>query len=64
MQRAPKPKAASVVARPVHCAICTHTVEARIVVTRKRSFVKPGQRCRQCGSLLDAAYVLSFDRAA
>jgi uncharacterized protein (UPF0212 family) len=49
---------------PVHCAMCTHTVEAEIVSVAKRSFVKAGQHCPRCGSSLDAAYVLSYDRAA
>lgn len=48
----------------VHCPICTHTVEARVITTRKRSFVKPGQKCPRCNSSLDAAYVLHYDRAA
>ncbi len=48
----------------VYCPICTHTVEAQIVTTRKKQFVKPGQRCPRCGSLLDAAHVLGHDRAA
>jgi len=48
----------------VHCPICTHTVEATIVTGTKRPYVKPGQRCPRCGAVLDAAYVLSFDRAA
>ncbi len=49
---------------PVHCPMCTHTVEAAIVTAGKRMFAKPGQKCPRCQSLLDAAYVLSFDRAA
>jgi len=48
----------------VHCAMCTHTVEAAIVSTGKRIFVKSGQQCPRCGGLLDAAYVLRYDRAA
>jgi len=48
----------------VHCPICTRTVEARIVVTRKRPLVKPGQRCPHCAARLDAGSVLRFDRAA
>ncbi len=46
----------------VHCPICTHQVEARVIVGRKRPWVKPGQRCSRCGSSLDAGWVLSFDR--
>jgi len=51
----------------VHCPICTHQVEARVLVGKKRPWVKPGQRCPRCGSSLDAGWVLSydsFDRAA
>lgn len=48
----------------VHCPICTRTVEARIITRSRRAEVKPGQRCPRCGSSLDAAAVLRFDRAA
>lgn len=48
----------------VHCPICTRTVEARIITRSRRCEVKPGQRCPRCGSSLDAAAVLRFDRAA
>lgn len=50
--------------RPVYCPICTRTVEAQIVVARKRPLVKPGQRCPHCASSLDAGFVFQFDRAA
>jgi len=50
--------------RPVYCPICMRTVEAQIVVIRKRPIVKPGQRCAHCGSSLDAGFVFRFDRAA
>ena len=49
---------------PVYCPICTRTVEAEILATKKRPFVRPGQRCAHCGSSLDAAFVLQIDRAA
>lgn len=49
---------------PVYCALCTHTVEARIVRAPKRPYVAPGQKCSRCGSLLDAASVLTYDQAA
>ena len=48
----------------VHCPICTHTVEAQVVSTRRHVMVKPGQKCPRCSSTLDAAYVLRLDRAA
>jgi uncharacterized Zn finger protein (UPF0148 family) len=46
----------------VYCPICTHTVEAEVVVVerglhRKMQAVE-GQRCRRCNAKLDAAYVL------
>jgi hypothetical protein len=48
----------------VYCPICTHTVEAAVLTTRKASIVKPGQRCGRCKSTLDAGYVFRFERAA
>ncbi len=48
----------------VHCPICTHTVEAQVVVTGRNVFAKPGQKCARCSSTLDAAYVLQLERAA
>jgi hypothetical protein len=48
----------------VYCPICTHTVEADVITTRKQAYVKPGQRCARCSASLDAAWVISFDRAA
>jgi uncharacterized protein (UPF0212 family) len=48
----------------VHCPICTHTVEAEVISTRRGAFSKPGQKCPRCSAKLDAAYVLRFDKAA
>ena len=48
----------------VYCALCTHTVEAKITHAPKASFATPGQRCPRCSSSLDAAYVFRMDRAA
>jgi transposase-like protein len=48
----------------VHCPICTHTVEAEVISTRRRAFSKPGQKCPRCSATLDAAYVLRFEKAA
>ncbi len=42
----------------VHCPICTHTVEAKIVLAGKTARAKPGEKCPRCGSLLDAGWVL------
>jgi hypothetical protein len=48
----------------VHCLICTHTVEARVVAAGRRHFVKAGQKCPRCASSLDPAYVVRVDEAA
>ncbi len=42
----------------VHCPICTHTVEAPVVVVGKTARVIPGEKCPRCGSSLDAGWVL------
>lgn len=48
----------------VHCAICTHTVEAEVLAAGKTVLVRPGQKCPRCASSLDAGYVLRQQRAA
>lgn len=48
----------------VLCAICTHTVDAEVVLHRRGSYSRPGQRCPRCASSLDAAVVLHVPRAA
>jgi hypothetical protein len=48
----------------VYCPICTHTVEATIVATRKTAKVKPGQKCSRCSAALDPAVIVRMDRAA
>jgi hypothetical protein len=48
----------------VHCAICTHTVQAIVSYGPRGAKVTPGQRCLRCSSSLDAGYVLYVDRAA
>ncbi|MFN3325158.1 MAG: hypothetical protein ACK5AZ_16810 [Bryobacteraceae bacterium] len=48
----------------VHCPICTHTVEAIVVLQNRTAKVKPGQKCSRCQATLDAAYVLRLDQAA
>lgn len=48
----------------VYCPICTHTVEATIVVGRKSTYVMPGQKCSRCKSSLDAGYVMRVGQAA
>ena len=48
----------------VHCPICTHNVEADVVMVRKATYAKPGQKCPRCSASLDAAYVMRYDQAA
>jgi uncharacterized protein (UPF0212 family) len=50
--------------KAVYCPLCTHTVEAQVILDRRSAYVRPGQKCPRCGSALDAGYVMSFDRAA
>jgi hypothetical protein len=43
--------------------MCTHTVEAEVVqltdsAWNRKLKVAPGQKCRRCATLLDAAYIL------
>jgi uncharacterized protein (UPF0212 family) len=47
-----------------HCPMCTHTVPAQILMTRKGFWVKPGQKCPRCNGNLDAAYVVRLNQAA
>jgi len=48
----------------VYCPMCTHTVQAAVVVKGKRLVVAPGQACGRCHSALDAGYVIPRERAA
>lgn len=48
----------------VYCLICTHTVQAEVVLAGRKTFVKTGQKCPRCSSWLDAGYVLSVNEAA
>ena len=48
----------------VYCPICTHTVEATVVSSRKFAKVKPGQKCSRCSAALDPAVIVRMDRAA
>lgn len=47
----------------VYCPICTHSVDARVIVDR-RVKVEPGQKCPRCSASLDAGVVIRFVRAA
>lgn len=48
----------------VYCPICTHTVEANVLLTKKGAMVQPGQKCTRCHASLDAGYVLRMPQAA
>lgn len=48
----------------VYCYICTHTVEAQVVVAGRRVEVKAGQKCPRCSSSLGAAAVVRTEEAA
>jgi len=48
----------------VYCCMCTHTVEATVVVGPKGPKVKPGQKCARCASSIDSGYVLRPPKAA
>ncbi len=47
-----------------YCPICTHTVETQVILSGKKMYVKPGQRCPRCGSALEAASVVRYESAA
>jgi uncharacterized paraquat-inducible protein A len=48
----------------VHCLICTHTVEADVVPSGRRLFVRAGQKCPRCSSALDAGRPVVYSNAA
>lgn len=47
-----------------YCPICTHTVQAQVVLKGKSAYVKPGQKCPRCSSSLEAASVVDYRVAA
>jgi len=47
-----------------YCPICTHTVEAQVVVSGRRLATKPGQKCPRCSSSLEPASVVRYETAA
>jgi hypothetical protein len=48
----------------VYCPICTHTVDADVIVDRKKAKVVAGQKCSRCQASLDAGVVLQLAEAA
>lgn len=53
-----KPATHKEVSGSVHCFLCSHTVPAVVLVSRRDAFAKPGQICPRCNSKLDSACVL------
>ncbi len=47
-----------------YCPICTHVVDTPVLISGKRMYVKPGQKCPRCSSSLEAASVVRYDVAA
>jgi hypothetical protein len=47
-----------------YCPICTHTVQATIVLGGRKACVKPGSKCPRCASSLEAGVVLRTDNIA
>jgi hypothetical protein len=48
----------------VHCLICTHTVEADVVPSGRKLYVRAGQKCPRCSSSLDAGRAILYRDAA
>jgi len=48
----------------VHCYMCSHNVQAVVLVDRRSATVKPGQKCSRCHSAIDSGYVLRLQREA
>ncbi len=47
-----------------YCPICTHTVDANVLMSGRKVLVKPGQKCPRCNSALEAASVVRYELAA
>jgi DNA-directed RNA polymerase subunit RPC12/RpoP len=50
--------------QPVYCLICARTVEADVIFTHRKIFVKSGQKCPHCSSSLDTGYIVRTNEAA
>lgn len=59
-----KPETRPQVHAQVHCFLCSHNVPATVLVDRRSTTVKSGQKCPRCGSSLDAAFIMRIERAA
>jgi uncharacterized protein (UPF0212 family) len=47
-----------------YCPICTHTVEATVVLGGRKAYVKPGSKCPRCTSSLEAGVVIRTEPVA
>lgn len=47
-----------------YCPICTHIVETEVVVSGRKTVVKPGHKCPRCSASLEAASVVRYEAAA
>lgn len=63
-QQQPKQFQPKVFDSQVYCALCTHTVSAKLITTARGAKVIAGQKCSRCQANLDAAFVLSSVQAA
>lgn len=59
-----KPETRREMTADVHCYMCTHNVQALVLVDRRTATVKPGQKCSRCSSAIDSGYVLRLHRQA
>lgn len=47
-----------------YCYMCTHIVDAQVLVAGRRVETKPGQRCPRCKASLNAGSVMEAAKAA
>ncbi len=47
-----------------YCYMCTHVVDARVLVAGRYVETKPGQRCPRCQASLNAGSVMEAAKAA
>ena len=59
-----KPVPIEEMAGKAYCYMCTHTVDAVVIVQGLRAAVKPGQACPRCKASLDAGAVRELAMAA
>lgn len=59
-----KPIPIEEVAGKAYCYMCTHTVDAIVLIQGRLAAVKPGQACPRCKASLDAGAVRELAMAA